>query len=551
MTRLYACLYVPDFAVAVVLPGRLRGERNLQTPPVVVFTGTEPNRIVYGANIPARSAGIREGMPLDQAQARFAVAKPAEQLEIYPRDEQAEARTQQELLEAALMISPRVEDTAPGLLAVDLAGLENPHASADILHQKAEQLGLPVHVAVSQNRFVALCAARIHEGVTHIFPHQARGFLKDLPLDILPLEEKERAVFERWGIGKVGELARLPLDSLVARFGERGACLAKLARGEDDTLFAAWQQPSTFEEGQEFDWPLGDLDQLSFPLADLLRNLCERLRNHGFAAESVRVALKRSDGVMFERIIALSYPLAEPQALLKLIRLDLAANPPGEMVEGVTVAAQPTPRRFLQHDLFLAARPRPEQLAVTLVRLTHLVGANNVGSPAVVDTHRPRAFEVASFAPPREGRGRKAAARGRGKTGTVRFAPLVMDTGKERSRVALGTVPVFTRPSSFEHKSNGQRLTPEASRRPAMAFRCFRPAVEAEIIVRGKQPIYVNGGRISGPVRACAGPWRVCGEWWTDDVWAYEEWDVEVAEQLYRVCCELASRTWHVAGIYG
>jgi protein ImuB len=546
MTRLYACLYVPDFAVAV----RLRGERNLQMPPALIFTGTEPNRIVYGANTPARSADIREGMSLEQAQARFAVSKPAGagSLEMYQRDEQAEARTQKELLEAALTISPRVENSAPGLLAVDLAGLENPHASADILHQKAEQLGLPVHVAVSQNRFVALCAARTHEGVTHIFPHQAQGFLTDLPLNILPLEEKERMVFERWGIEKVGELARLPLDSLVARFGERGACLAKLARGEDDTLFAAWQQPSTFEERQEFDWPLGDLDQLSFPLSDLLGSLCARLRNHGFAAESVRVALKRSDGVVFERIVALSYPLAEPRALLKLVRLDLAANPPGEMVEGVVVAARPTPRRFLQHDLFLPARPRPEKLAVTLVRLTHLVGIDRVGSPAVVDTHRPRAFEVAAFVPPREGR--KAVAR-RAKSGTVLSDALQPSLLVSPPSGAKRTVPVFARPVSFEHRLNGQHFKPEASRRPSMAFRCFRPAVAAEIIMRGKQPFYVNGGQISGPVRTCAGPWRVCGEWWTEDVWAYEEWDVEVAEQLYRVCCELASQTWHVVGVYG
>ncbi len=548
MTPLYACLYVPDFAVAV----RLRGEHNLQTAPALVFSGAEPNRIVYGANTTARSAGIREGMSLEQAQARFAVAKPegAEQLEMYPRDEQAEARTQKELLEAALTISPRVENSAPGFLAVDLAGLPDPHVSADMLHQKAEQLGLPVHVAVSQNRFVALCAARTHEGVTHIFPHQAQGFLKDLPLDILPLEEKERAVFERWGIEKVGELARLPLDSLVARFGERGACLARLARGDDDTLFAAWQQPSTFEERQEFDWPLGDLDQLSFPLADLLRNLCARLRTHGFAAESVRVALKRSDGVVFERIVALSYPLVEPRALLKLVRLDLAANPPGEMVEGVTVAARPTPRRFLQHDLFLPARPRPEKLAVTLVRLTHLVGVDRVGSPAVVDTHRPRAFEVAAFAPPREVRGKKAVAR-RARLGTVPSAVLQPSLLAPPPSGAKRTIPVFARPSSFEHRLNGRRLKPEVSRRPAMAFRCFRPPVAAEIIVRGKQPFYVNGGQISGPVRTCAGPWRVCGEWWTEDVWAYEEWDVEVAEQLYRVCCELTTQTWHVAGVYG
>lgn len=524
MTRLYACLYVPDFAVAVLL----RDERNLQTPPALVFTGAEPNQVVYSANTVARSAGVREGMSVAQAQARFAVAKLPEagRLEMHPRDEQVEARTQRELLETALTTSPRVEDSAPGLLVVDLAGLENPHASADILHQKVEQLGLPVHVAVSQNRFVALCAARTHEGVTHIFPHQAQAFLKDLPLDILPLEEKERTVFARWGIGKVGELARLPLDSLVTRFGERGACLAKLARGDDDTLFSAWQKPSIFEEGQEFDWPVGDLDQLSFPLADLLRNLCARLRTHGFAAESVRVALKRSDGVVFERIVALSYPLAEPQTLLKLVRLDLAAHPPGEMVEGVVVAVRPTPQRFLQHNLFLPARPRPEKLAVTLVRLTHLVGPDRVGSPAVVDTHRPRAFAVAAFVPPREGRRTSAAA---------------TSTARKRSLLAPTT------------NAQKERAAPESlyPRRLAMAFRCFRPAVAAEVILQGKQPRYVNGGDISGSVQAYAGPWRVCGEWWSDDVWAYEEWDVEVGAQLYRVCCELASRSWHIAGVYG
>jgi len=543
MTRLYACLYIPDFAVAV----RLRGERNLQTPSALVFTGAEPNQVVYSANAAARSAGIREGMPLAQAQARFAVAKPPgdARIEMHPRDEQAEARTQKELLETALTISPRVEDSAPGLLAIDLAGLENPHASADILHQKVEQLGLPVHVAVSQNRFVALCAARTHEGVTHIFPHQSQGFLKDLPLDILPLEEKERAVFARWGIDKVGELARLPLDSLVTRFGERGACLAKLARGDDDTLFSAWQKPSSFEEGQEFDWPVGDLDQLSFPLADLLRNLCARLRTHGFAAESVRVALKRSDGVVFERIVALSYPLAEPQALLKLVRLDLAAHPPGEMVEGVVVAARPTPQRFLQHNLFLPARPRPEKLAVMLVRLTHLVGSDRVGSPAVVDTHRPRAFAVAAFAPPRETR--KAVALGRKEARTVPSVTRMLSLRAPTTSAAKRTVPDF----SSENRLNGQHQKSDALRRPAMAFRCFRPAVAAEVIVRDKRPNYVNGGGISGPVQACAGPWRVCGEWWTDDVWAYEEWDVEVGEQLYRVCCELASRNWHIAGVYG
>ena len=67
MSHLHACLYVPDFPAAV----RLRGERNLCAPPTVVFTGKAPNGFVYAANEPARAGGIREGMPLAEAKARW------------------------------------------------------------------------------------------------------------------------------------------------------------------------------------------------------------------------------------------------------------------------------------------------------------------------------------------------------------------------------------------------------------------------------------------------------------------------------------------------
>ena len=71
MRNLYACLRIPDFAVAVLL----RGERNRRTPPVAVLTGTPPNCFVYAANEPARQGGVREGMPLAEAVARYGLAR--------------------------------------------------------------------------------------------------------------------------------------------------------------------------------------------------------------------------------------------------------------------------------------------------------------------------------------------------------------------------------------------------------------------------------------------------------------------------------------------
>jgi hypothetical protein len=69
------------------------------------------------------------------------------------------------------------------------------------------------------------------------------------------------------------------------------------------------------------------------------------------------------------------------------------------------------------------------------------------------------------------------------------------------------------------------------------------------VLLRGRLPIYVDSFEVRGPVRARAGPWQVCGEWWAEG-WNYEEWDLEVNGRLYRVCCELPARRWYVTGAY-
>src|SRR5690606_4135615 len=96
---------------------------------------------------------------------------------------------------------------------------------------------------------------------------------------------EEKRILKLWGIRTVGEFLRLSPDSLTARFGERGARLAKLARGDDETLFAAWEAPHEFEESVDFDWQVGDLDPLSFLIAEPLRKVCKKLRGLGSAAE--------------------------------------------------------------------------------------------------------------------------------------------------------------------------------------------------------------------------------------------------------------------------
>ena len=534
---------------------------------------------------------------------RLTVHEFNDTLRIYPRDPEAERLAQQELLELALTISPRAEDTAPGLIILDMAGLPDPHASASDFSLGTEKLGLEAHVAVSQNRFVALCAARTQPGLTHVFPGEEAGFLQALPLDVLPLDPKEEETLERWGIRTVGELARLPENSLVARFGERGGQLVKLARGQEESVLCPYEPPPALEERMDFDWQVAELESLSFLLSDLLNRLCWKLEGHRLAAEKIRLSLKLADGSWFERAVSLSSPLTDPRVLLTLLRLDLAAHPPGEAIEGAKVSAQPTPRRMVQFCLFEPPLPSPEKLAVTLARLSNLVGSGRVGAPVAVDTHRPGAFAVTAFAPV-NGKGKRQGTRDK-KVGTGNPAgplpsrdrkgavqPMDADiprkdaacrapTGIQESDVTVGFSPpsgekpppsittaatatqasipapqTGATPSRFnESPAHGSRLTAHVSTvhgqsRQSSAFRCFRPSPEAEVFLRGSQPVYVTAAEIQGRVHARAGPWRICGEWWTENGWDYEEWDVEVDGRLYRICCERSTQNWYVTGMY-
>ena len=557
---LYGCLFLPNFPAAVLL----RGERNRTPPALAVVSGEPPNQFIFAANQPARAGGIQPGMPLAEARARYSFSGQAGELRVENRDPEAEQRAQRELLQAALQASPNVEDSAPGLLVLDFTGLPNPHQTAAQLSYHVEKLGLEPNVAVSRNRFVALCAARTQAGVTHIFPGQEAGFLQVQPIAALPLDNSELETLARWGIAAIGDLAKLPEDSLVARFGERGTLMAKLSRGEQEAVLRAYEPPPELEENQDLDWQIGEIEPLSFLLSGLLERLCLKLQGHNLAAAKIRVSLKLVDGSRFERAVALSYPLSDSRTLLTLLRLDLAAHPPGEAIEGVAVSAQPTERRLVQFSFFEPDLPSPEKLAVTLARLTNLVGSGRIGAPVVPDTHRPGAFAVTEFAPGRV-RGRQEAVKERAHRGKAFYLSSNTLHSSEikgnglpvvsHGRVRAGAhEPAHNAPARAEiplvfSKPLAPARAPLLSRQ-TLTFRCFRPPLPAEVLMRGARPVHINSAEVSGPVVACAGPWHVSGEWWTTGGWQYEEWDVEVRRRLYRIFCERPAQAWYIAGNY-
>ena len=515
---LYASLYVPDFSVAVLQRGNRRPD------PTAVACGQPPNRFVHAADASVRQCGVRVGMALAAARARYASAGKSQPLRVLDRDEREEQRVQGLLLELAQKATPRFEEAGPGLLVLDCKGLSGPYAVAGELASGAAELGLKANVAVSMNRLVVLSAARTQQGVTHVYPGQEEGFLQALPLDTLPLDDGELRTLERWGLRTVGELAQLSPERLSERFGERGARMARLARGKENSTLQVYQPPARPEVSRDFDWEIEALEPLMLAMTEMLEQLCLRLRGLDRAAGGLTTRLRLADGGEFERTIELPSPLGDARVLLTLVRIDLAAHPPPAAVEGAYVSAKPVECPPKRRTLFGTESASPERMAVMLARLGGLVGSARVGAPSVPNTYRPSVAELKVFRPPPEGAqaGRRAAS----------------------GRASASSEPVAARPS---RPASASASTPP---RASLVFRCYRPSHPARVVLREDRPAQFEAQGVRGPVTACAGPWHVSGEWWTADGWQYQEWDVEVAGGLYRACCERTTGEWFLVGEY-
>ena len=70
---------------------------------------------------------------------------------------------------------------------------------------------------------------------------------------------------------------------------------------------------------------------------------------------------------------------------------------------------------------------------------------------------------------------------------------------------------------------------PAAVCRAATGCRIFRPRLAARVELREGRPAKIFFRGLYGRVVTASGPWRISGDWWREDAWQQEEWDLEIA----------------------
>ena len=408
-------------------------------------------------------------------------------------------RAQRVLLEVALAHSPSVEDGHPGVVYLDLRGLEKLFGSEEAIARRLLDAvaahGLVGRIGIAGSRAGSRFAAQSEESITIIPPGGDAGKLGPAPLALLDLDPRMAARFDRWSIRTLGELADLPSRGLAERLGDEGSRLQRLARGDDATPLRLWTPPPIFEESAECPWGVQTLDPLVDLAASLTEMLCERLSRHGLCADAFEWSCRLADRTTHAGRCAPAAPLSDPAAATALVRASLAAHPPRAMVEDITLRACPVRVITTQPRFDEPPRPSPRQLTATLARLSALVDARGVGSPTLLDTHRPDAHRMLPFT----------------------LSPLGGE-GRVRERFAL-------------------------------AMHRMRPPKSIEVALTAGTPAHLRAAGLSGRIVATAGPWRISGDWWTDSTYARDEWDVELADGTL---CRLArdSRGWRLEAIY-
>jgi protein ImuB len=511
----FAAIYVADFMVQAVV----RAEPELRNCAIALLEGTPPLRKVVAANEAALHAGIELGMTESQAE-DFCV------VQVRPRSPVQEKTAHAALMDLGWSVSPRVEDTAQDTIVLDLAGLASLLGSEEIIAERlmecASRLELVARVAISSNIETAIHAARGFVGITLVPAGEESKRLGSLPVsvlvktDVLSQHAEILETLDSWGVHTCGALAALPVLDLSERLGQEGVRLHEFARGANTRAMVLAEPDIHFEEEMELEDAVPELEPLSFLLGRLLDQLCARLAARSLAASTIRVRFglepvsennvrslndsspRKTALPTYDKILTLPVPTRNSKMLLKLLRLRLQAEPPQTAVLKIFMAAEPTKPRFAQGGLFLPHSPDPEKLELTIARLANLVGETNVGAPELTNTHRPDAFQMRPFV-------------------TLRTATQTASKMRGTNRKARTTHENVT-------GCDCESLTHQSK----TAFRVFRPSLPATVEMSEGRLTRVSFNGMRGEVVAASGPWRASGDWWREDAWTHDEWDIDV-----------------------
>jgi DNA polymerase-4 len=307
-----------------------RDRPELRGRPVVVGGGTPDQRgVVSAASYEARRFGIHSAMPLRTA---GALCPEAVFLPVDGRKYQAVSR---EVMTILRRFTPLVEPISIDEAFLDVTASralfgDGPAIGRAIRAGIQSEVQLTASVGVATSKLVAKIASDLRkpDALVVVEPGTEAAFLASLPIQRLwGVGERTAAALAELGVTRMGQLAELPGDLLVRRFGRHGATLADRARGVDADPVGDGAPVKSVSHEHTFDVDTNDPVLIDKTLLAMADGVAGRLRSAGLRAATVHVKVRDSSfrTVTRQRTLAEPTDLAEPiwQTAMELARPEL------------------------------------------------------------------------------------------------------------------------------------------------------------------------------------------------------------------------------------
>lgn len=460
---------------------------------------------VTGATGEVLAAGVALGMPRREAEALAPFAT------VMSRDIGEETRRFEPVVTSVEDLVPKVEVVSPGLLFVPVAGAVRYYGGEEAL---AERVGeavndlfppVPPHgIGIADGPFAARWAAATADpGESHIVT-DTTGFLSGLDLESLreSMGGGEMIDTFRWlGIATLGDLAKLPRETLASRFGPPGLTAHRLASGEDRRVDPREIPPDLAVE-MSFEDPLESLDAVAFAGRSLAEKLQRRLRSAGVGAHRMTISAHPASGESRTRVWRSADPFTE-RALTDRIWWQLRAWVETSGVPGGIIGL-----RIVPDDLSGEGR----QLSLL------------TDESSAIEAERAFARAQAMLGP----------------------------DGVLQARAQGGRMPaervVWSRWGEPESTTERDPAAPWPGATPSPAPALVPPRLDPiEVEWDGGMPTRVRLGSRWEPVLTWTGPWRLSGRWWSGERDADR---YQLVTSVGAFLCVVAGGRAYLAGVY-
>lgn len=294
--------------------------------------GTGRRGVIASASYEARAFGVASAQPTTVAM------RLCPHLKVIEPSHGRYGAVSAGVFELLRSFTPLVEATSMDEAFMDVTGLRRhypgPVAVGERIRERIRsELGLPASVGVAATKMMAKIAsgAAKPDGLRHIPVTEQLRFLHALPVEALwGVGPATMAGLARLGVVTVGDLAEVPVSSLISAFGPtQGRHLADLAHGVDHRQVTPEGEAKSISVERTFEIDLTSPAAVETELLSQAEQLAGRLAERDMLAGSITIKVRFTDFSTTTRTITVESPTRSARELFRggqrlLDRVDLS-----------------------------------------------------------------------------------------------------------------------------------------------------------------------------------------------------------------------------------